>query len=252
MSISIDSSIRHAYIELVKRSVTGFVGLGAGRSFETFSALSCYDVKRGQWLVDQASRPMTVLTKGQLDLIENCILDLEARKIPGDIIEAGVWRGGAVILMLAVLKAHDIIERRIVAADSYEGIPRNHAFRHDPVDLWEDRWAASLEEVRSNIQRFGLLDGPVEFVPGYFRASLGALTDRRFALIRLDSDAHDSVAASLEHLYPLLSPGGTLIIDDWHLIGCRIAVDSFRRRFGIQEPIVEEAGNGYWTKRSDR
>lgn len=245
---SANSSLRQAYLALIKRSVMGYLSHGNGKSFESYSPWSCYDRKRGRWLVEKASRPMTVLSAGQLDLIERSILDLDARQVDGDFIEAGVWRGGAVILMLALLKAVGIQGRQVLAADSFAGIPKNHTFRHDPVDLWEDRWEASLEEVRSNIERFGLLDGTVQFIPGDFRVSLSSLAGRRFALMRLDSDAHDSVTASLEHLYPLLSVGGIVIIDDWHLIGCRIAVDSFRRRLGLTEPIVEEAGNGYWIK----
>jgi hypothetical protein len=101
---------------------------------------------------------------------------------------------------------------------------------------------APLEEVRDAIRRYGLLDEQVEFVVGYFADSLGSLRDRRFALIRLDSDSHDSVITSLEYLYPLLSPGGIIIIDDWHLIGCRFAVTAYRERYGIEDEVLTHAG----------
>lgn len=248
MTLPADQSLRDTYIDLVKRSITNYLYLGQNAAFAKFNGLSHYDPKQGEWLVDANARPMTVLSKGQLDLIEKSIVDLEKRNVPGDYIEAGVWRGGAVILMRALLDAYGILQRKIFAADSFRGIPKNHAFRHDPVDLWNDRWDVSLAEVKGNIERFELLDDRINFVQGFFSDSLQALTGNSFALIRLDSDAHDSVMTSLDVLYPLLSPRGIIIIDDWHLIGCRIAVDAYRKTYGIKEEIIVEAGNGYWLK----
>ncbi|MBK9239971.1 MAG: class I SAM-dependent methyltransferase [Acidobacteria bacterium] len=240
--------MRVEYLELLKRTLTNFTNLGGADSFETFHAIRYCDPKRGDWLIEPVARPLTFLSKGQLDLIEVLLLELEQRKVPGDLIEAGVWRGGAIIFMRALLNAYEIEGRCIYAADSFCGIPPNETFRHDPVDSWSNRWVASIEEVKANIARFNLLDERVEFVPGYFADSLGALANKRFAMVRLDSDAHDSIMTSLEQLYPLLTPGGVLIIDDWHLIGCRFAVEEFRKRHAIAGEIAVKAGNAYWFK----
>ena len=251
MTILPDQIVRNAYIDLIKRSITNFLYLGKQGDFAKFSSVRRYDAKKGEWLVDAHSRPMTLQSKGQLDLIEKSILDLELRQVPGDYIEAGIWRGGALILMRALLDAYGIEQRKIYAADSFSGIPQNDEFLHDPVDLWTDRWESSLEEVKGNIERFGLLDDRIEFVAGFFADTLHALAGNRFALVRLDSDSHDSVMTSLEYLYPLLSPGGIIIIDDWHLIGCRIAVDAYRAKHGIEDEILVQDGNGYWVKQRD-
>jgi predicted O-methyltransferase YrrM len=109
---------------------------------------------------------------------------------------------------------------------------------------------AGLEEVQQNIARFGLLDDRIEFVPGFFANTLPHLKGRQFAVMRLDSDSYDSVEESLVYLYPLLSKGGIIIIDDWHLVGCRVAVENFRAREGLAEPIVEYEKNAYWVKAS--
>jgi hypothetical protein len=183
-----------------------------------------------------------------LDLVEKSILAVEERGVPGDFIEAGVWRGGVIILMRALINAHEIAERRIFAADSFAGIPKNVRATNDPVDSWRDRWVASLDEVRRNIERFGLLDDRIAFVEGYFSDSLKTLAGERFALIRLDSDSYDSVEESLVRLYPLLSEGGVIIIDDWHLVGCRTAVLNYRSRHGVKEEIKTYDGNAYWVK----
>jgi O-methyltransferase len=241
-------SLRDAYVDLVKRSVSNYLYLGENTGLSEFNAVAHYDRQKSRWAVGDLSRPTTLLDKGQLDLIEKSVLDLEQRGVPGDYIEAGVWRGGAVILMRALMKAYDIRDRQIIAADSFSGIPANTQFRHDPVDLWEDRWAASLDEVRANIARFGLLDDRIEFLEGFFADTLPTLDDRQFALIRLDSDSHDSVMASLVHLYPRLTNGGIIIVDDWHLPGCRIAVDAYRAQNGITDEMTADSGNGFWVK----
>lgn len=239
---------RDAYIDLVKRAVTNYAYLGGDHSFEGFRCVTHYDLPNARWKIDPLARPFTLLTKSQLDLIERTVVSIEERGIAGDFIEAGVWRGGAIILMLALVRAHDIVDRRVFAADSFSGIPRNVRAVNDPVDAWSDRWIASLEEVGGNIQRFGLLDDRLRFVVGYFSDSLKYLSNERFALIRLDSDSYDSVETSLDHLYPLLSKGGVAIIDDWHLPGCRMAVLDYRAKHGIREDIVEHEGNACWVK----
>ena len=151
--------------------------------------------------------------------------------------------------MRAMLKAYDIPNRRVFASDSFAGIPKNTRAQGDPVDNWRDRWVAELEEVRGNIARFGLLDDRIQFVPGFFADTLPGLAGERFALIRLDSDSYDSVEESLVYLYPLLSGGGIIIIDDWHLVGCKAAVMNYRERHGVTEELKVHDGNAYWIKR---
>lgn len=242
---------RHAYIELIKRAITNYHYLGEDNSFERFRCLTHYDLQQMKWKVDPLARPLTLLSKPQLDLVERSILTLEANGIAGDYIEAGVWRGGVIVLMRALLAAHGIADRKVIAADSFAGIPKNVRFRHDPVDTWEDRWIATLDEVKQNIDRFGLLDERIVFVVGFYEDSLKTLADHQLALIRLDSDSYESTDVSLERLYPLLSRGGIVIVDDWHLVACRMAVGKFRSRHGIEDRILMQGGNAYWIKGQD-
>ena len=66
--------------------------------------------------------------------------------------------------------------------------------------------------------------------------------------MRLDADSYDSTTDALTHLYPKLSQGGAIIIDDWHLPGCRLAVKEFREAQKIVAPINFDAANKYWIK----
>lgn len=244
-------SHRDAYVDLVKRTITNYAYLGGRSSFEDFRCVDHYDVPAGRWKIDPLAKPATLLRKSHLDLIDEAVRLMEEHGVPGDYIEAGIWRGGAIILMRALLDAYAIGDRRVFAADSFAGIPLNMRATNDPVDAWSDRWVASLEEVEANIARFGLLDDRIVFAPGFFSDSLPHLAKERFALVRLDSDSYDSVETSLDHLYPLLSKGGILIIDDWHLPGCRMAVEDYRARHGITDEIHVHEGNAYWLKGQD-
>jgi len=241
-------SIRTGYLDLIKRSITNYTYLGRDASFDSFRCVVHYDLARSAWKIDPLARPLTLLTKGQLDLLEEAVLNIEKQGVPGHLLEAGVWRGGAIILMRALVGAYGMRERRVFAADSFAGIPLNTSGVNDPVDLWKDRWVASLDEVGANLDRFGMLDDRIRFVVGEFSESLKHLDGERFALIRLDSDSYDSVGASLDYLYPLVSEGGITIVDDWHLPGCRSAVMDYRARHGIEDEIEEAHGNAYWVK----
>lgn len=239
---------RDAYIDLIKRTITNYIYLGGDASPESFRSVTHYDVPNAQWRIEPIARPATLLTRKQLDLIERCMLSVHERGVPGDFIEAGIWRGGVIILLRALLNAYGINGRSVFAADSFAGIPKNARAVGDPVDQWRDRWIASLEDVKLNIKRFGLLDDRVKFVPGFFADSLKTLANERFALMRLDSDSYDSVEESLVYLYPLLSSGGFVIIDDWHLVGCKQAVLNYRARHGIVAELKTFDGNAYWMK----
>ena len=66
------------------------------------------------WL--EASSAYTLLGKQRLDNLQWCIEEVLRCDIPGDLIETGVWRGGACILMCAILKAYRICDRKVFAA----------------------------------------------------------------------------------------------------------------------------------------
>ncbi len=243
-----ETVMREAYIDLIKRSITNYGYLGGDVPFENYRCVVHYELTEAKWKIDPVARPITLLSKKQLDLVEQCVLSVEARGVHGDFIEAGIWRGGVIILMRALLAAHNIGNRKVVAADSFTGIPKNARALNDPVDQWRDRWVAPIDEVKQNIARFGLLDDRVAFLPGFFADTLPHLGEQKFALMRLDSDSYDSVEESLVYLYPRLSPGGIVIIDDWHLVGCKTAVMNYRARHNVGEEIKVYDSNAYWIK----
>src|SRR6056297_760367 len=143
--------------------------------------------------------------------------------------ECGVWRGGAGILMAGHRKIHGIKGRRVILADSYEGLPAPTA-EQDP-DLSRDIYpqlAVSLEDVKRNFEKYDLLDSEIEFLPGWFADSLPSVPAQQLAVLRADGDLYSSTREILENLYDKVSPGGVVIMDDYGVLPpCAQAVQEF-------------------------
>lgn len=185
----------------------------------------------------------TMVGLARLRNLRECIADVIRRGVPGDLLEAGVWRGGATIFMRAALKAYGDEQRLVWVADSFQGLPPPNADRY-PADAGDQHWmwseilAVPLDQVEANFRRFGLLDSQVRFLPGWFQDTLASAPIDRLAVLRLDGDMYESTKVALDALYPKLSPGGYLIVDDYqHVPGCKAAVDDYRAGHGIDEPI---------------
>jgi O-methyltransferase len=195
----------------------------------------------------------TMIGLKRLENIRACVEDVLARGVPGDLIEAGVWRGGAAIFMRALLLIHEAGDRSVFVADSFEGLPPPDPAAY-PADEGHnfhlvDILSVPQQEVEANFARFGLLDDQVQFVPGWFEETLPALSDHTWSLIRLDGDLYASTMQTLENLYPNLAPGGYLIVDDYALAPCRAAVDDYRAAHGIEEPVTEiDWAGAFWRK----
>lgn len=195
----------------------------------------------------------SMLSIKRLDNVQSCVETVLKDGVPGDFIETGVMRGGAVILMRAILKAHGVTDRRVWAADSFEGLPAPNADKYpdDEGAAWHLRplTEVALDYVKRNFERYGLLDDQVRFLKGWFRDTLADAPIDRLALLRLDGDLYESTMDALVPLYPKLSSGGFVIVDDYNLPMCRKAIHDYRAKEKIREPIVpiDDAGV-YWRK----
>jgi O-methyltransferase len=202
---------------------------------------------------DYPSDAETMVGMARLTNIEACLIDLLERGVAGDLIETGVWRGGSVILMRAVLKCFGDRERVVWVADSFQGLPR--ATLGDSEAGADHFWkiahlAVSEDEVRANFEKYGLLDEQVRFLPGWFRDTLASAPIERLSLLRLDGDMYESTMDALSALYPKVSPGGYVIVDDYAINACRSAVEDYRRRFAIDDPIERIDWTGVFWKKS--
>ena len=199
----------------------------------------------------------TMIGLKRLNNIEYCINDIIAKKIPGDFIETGVWRGGATIFMKALLKSEGITNRNVWVADSFEGLPcpNEDKFPDDKKSTLHNLYqlAIPVETVKNNFKKYGLLDSKVKFLKGWFKNTLPTALIGRLALIRLDGDMYESTMDGLVNLYPKLSKGGYIIIDDWGCVeACKHAVIDFRKKFGIKDKIIKIDWTGVFWKKSGK
>jgi hypothetical protein len=195
----------------------------------------------------------SMLSMQRLDNIQHAVETIIRENVPGDLIETGVWRGGACILMRAVLRVYGDRNRRVFLADSFAGLPKPDAAKY-PSDAGDQHHvheflAVSKEEVEENFSKYGLLDERVVFLKGWFKDTLPTAPLKSLSVMRLDGDMYESTMDALNSLYHKLSVGGFCIIDDYALPGCRAAVDDFRKREGITEGLLEIDHSGrYWRK----
>lgn len=236
-------STRDLYLDLMKLSLTDLL-------YENDQEGRRKRVEGWDW----PSRAYTMIGLRRLNNIEDCVEQVLEDGVPGDLIEAGAWRGGATIFMRALLEAYGVSDRKVWVADSFEGLPPPDLEKYPAdagLDLSQiDALAVSQEEVQRNFRRYGLLDEQVVFLKGWFKDTLPGAPIDQLAVLRLDADLYESTMDGLTYLYPKVAPGGCVIIDDYAIPACHKAVTDYREKFGITDPIQKIDATGvYWRKR---
>ncbi len=215
-----------------------------------------YDSKIREYGWDWPSVAHTMVGVKRLSNVRLLVESIIEKNIPGDLIETGVWRGGACIMMRAVLKAYGIIDRKVWMADSFKGLPPPDIenFPDDEGEIFHEyeELSISIEDVKKNFKKYDLLDDQLVFLEGWFKDTLPSASINKIALLRLDGDLYESTIQPLEALYDKVSVGGYVIVDDYHVVkGCKAAVNDFCSERGIYPQIQEIDGVGvYWKKQA--
>jgi hypothetical protein len=163
--------------------------------------------------------------------------------IKGSIVECGVWRGGSMMAVARTLLELDETSRDLYLYDTYAGMTEPTERDEDDKgrtaargmtrfgrdDAGNSKWCnASLEDVTANLARTGYPSARCHFLVGPVESTIPATMPDSIALLRLDTDWYESTRHELEHLFPLLVPGGVLVLDDYgHWQGARRAVDEY-------------------------
>jgi O-methyltransferase len=196
----------------------------------------------------------TMIGLKRLENLQYCVTEVLRKNVPGDLIETGVWRGGASIFMRAILKLYGDQTRLVWVADSFEGLPKpDGRYQQDAGDRhWESSHTlgVSLDQVKENFTRYGVLDDQVRFLVGWFKDTLPTAPIKQLAVLRLDGDMYSSTMDALQNLYHKLSVGGYVIVDDYGAIAhCRQAVEDFRAEHKITEQVHPVDWSGvFWEK----
>ncbi|MEA2273544.1 MAG: O-methyltransferase [Solirubrobacteraceae bacterium] len=178
-----------------------------------------------------------------VDAVRYCV----NRDVPGAFAECGVWRGGSVMAMSLTLQALDASDRDLFLYDTFEGMTKPteadvsmlnvpalqtwekaHSDQRVPWSHYFNPELFNESSVRETLLAAGHPEERLHFVRGPVEETLPDHAPERLALLRLDTDWYESTLHELRHLYPRLSSGGVLIIDDYgHWDGCRRAVDEY-------------------------
>lgn len=184
----------------------------------------------------EKSRPFTMTRLESLYCLVQSVRYLEQASIPGAIVECGVYRGGCTLAAALTLEALGSLERDIYLFDTFEGMTPPTSEDGETAKLLFDMngtkhsiaCRSELEQVKSTMAVSSYPERLVHFVKGRVEDTLPSQAPQRIALLRLDTDWYQSTKHELVHLFPLLSPGGVLIIDDYgHWEGARRACDEY-------------------------
>ena len=238
------STARDLYLSLLSECLIG--------SLIEDSVNRSYDAQRRDRGLDWPLWGVSMIGRQRMAHLRQSMECVLREGIPGDMMETGVWRGGACIYMRAILKVYGVTDRRVWLADSFEGLPTPDAAKF-PADVDStlhtfDRLRASLEDVQRSFARYDLLDDQVRFIKGWFRDTLPTAPVGPLAILRLDGDMYESTIIALDSLYDRVVPGGFVIVDDYHGVeACRMAVHDFCGKRGFRPVIAEIDGMGvYW------
>ena len=184
------------------------------------------------------ARPYTMTGKEALYALYRSVEYVCRRGVPGDFVECGVWKGGSALLAGLAMRAFGA-DRRLHLYDTFEGmtaptdvdVDLEGHFARDYIEQYGDdgKWCyAGVEDVKAAFTAHGFTEPQVRYVVGDVMQTLRTDLPDAISVLRLDTDWYESTRFELETLYPRLSPGGVLIIDDYgHWEGARKAVDEF-------------------------
>lgn len=244
-------TLRDRYLDLMLKCLTGTIY--EDQPIATLGQQS-YDPQLREYGWDWPSLAHTMIGVKRLENVRRLVESVIGNQVPGDLIETGVWRGGACIMMRAVLQIYGVTDRRVWLADSFEGLPPPDAEQY-PADAQEkfhqySELAVSIDDVKQNFAKYDLLDDQVAFLKGWFKDTLPVAPIQQLALLRLDGDLYESTIQALDVLYDKLSIGGFVIVDDYHVVeACKQAVHDFLSARHLAPELVEIDGVGvYWQK----
>lgn len=236
------------YLDLMKKCLMNSIYQDAGNK-------GMYNQQHRENGTDWPNIAHTMIGLHRLNNLQFCVEDVLKNNIPGDFIETGVWRGGATIFMRSILKAYNITDKKVFVADSFAGLPPPNPTLYPADANWnlhlQEALAISLPEVQSNFARYDLLDDQVVFIKGFFKDSLPHAPVEQLSILRLDGDLYESTMDALINLYPKLSIGGYVIVDDYHMPCCSQAIHDFRKAMDITDEFYFTADSLpaiYWKR----
>lgn len=222
---------------------------------EEFSRQTKYADLEPEFIISMNKvRKFTMTTTERLHALWSSVNYVARARIPGDIVECGVWRGGSMMLAALELLRTASHDRRLWLYDTFAGLPKPDAevdvdvLGNRAIDGWNAHtltdgktyWAyADRADVTANMLSTGYPEGLLTFVEGMVEETIPATAPGAISLLRIDTDWYASYRHVLNALYDRVSPGGIVIFDDYgHFGGARKAVDEFLAEHSIVSPLI--------------
>ncbi|MBK8256290.1 MAG: class I SAM-dependent methyltransferase [Polyangiaceae bacterium] len=252
--------IREPYIEVTP--TVGIVKPALYKALQALLAQKGFSIVRRDEVTDEdreegrgwPAHAETMMGLRRMEFLQDRLVEMVSTGVEGDFFEAGCWRGGGVIFMLAVLQAMGDTHRTVWAADSFAGYPPPTQNSHD-VDrhLYErsSYFRVDRSVLESNVRRYGLYNDQLRILEGWFGESIPKAEIHRVSLLRIDVDGYEGVRDALQLVYPKLSVGGYVLIEDLRQPGAKRAVEELFNKVPKEEvlPIAQRTPCAvYWKK----
>lgn len=202
--------------------------------------------------LDWPKDAITMIGLKRMDNLHKMLDYIRENNIDGDLIETGVWKGGATIFMKLYCNVYGL-NKKVFVCDSFAGLPiPSGKFQQDNGDnhYMFKELKISIEEVQNNFRQFNCIDDNVIFIKGFFKDTLPNNNQiKKLSLLRMDGDMYESTYDVFYSCYDKLIDKGVCIIDDYCLNGARECTHDFRRDKNIDDPmnVVDNCGV-YWIK----
>ena len=201
-----------------------------------FSPQMIKNLSDGDKEILETVKPFTMTSPGRVLAVIKSVRYLIDEDIPGAFVECGVWKGGSMLAAALTLGCQDVDNRELYLFDTFTGMTKPSG---EDVDVQggsaseayeqEENWcAAGLNEVRETMRKSNYPEERIHYIVGDVMETLPGRVPEKIALLRLDTDWYESTRHELETMFPRLSPGGVLIIDDYgHWKGAKKAVKEY-------------------------
>lgn len=208
--------------------------------------------------LDWPEKGETMTSIENLLFLKEVCKDIHERNIEGEIVETGLWRGGCLIYMKICSDFYG--DHRIAHGfDSFVGCPtpelqteKDKMIESSAAQCrWNDHFTVSRNDVEVNFLKYGIDKEEFTLVEGWFHETLPNADIEKISILRLDGDCYSSTIIALENMYDKVSVGGYVIIDDYDLECCKLALEDFLETRQIEPALIETSfGEGviYWIK----
>lgn len=228
-------------VKIAKKTIVKILGSLGYKLIEVHDPI--IDKDENFKMIYDKCKKYTMTSKERMYALYKSVEYIVKNNIPGNFVECGVWKGGSSMLIAQTLIAFNSLNRKIYLYDTFEGMSQPTEFDNinankkiNVVDSWENQqkedyneWCyASLKEVKKNMSLTKYPKNNVNFIKGKVEDTIPDKIPSKIALLRLDTDWYESTKHELNHLFPLLSNKGVLIIDDYGFwSGSKKAVDEY-------------------------